>query len=188
MHRQSLLHLLRQHQSVDARERAMTDATIAFVGQNPDCFERSLPAGHVTASALIVSPDRQRVVLIHHRKLNRWFQPGGHADGIPDVATVAMQEAREETGLTSLQFIRKPGQLPAVFDVDVHTIPARADVPEHLHYDIRFLLEADPAESFRQNHESNDIRWFTLSMAIQAADSESVARMIRKLPNIDSIT
>jgi len=166
----------------------MTDATIAFVGQNPDCFERSLPAGHVTASALIVSPDRQRVVLIHHRKLNRWFQPGGHADGIPDVATVAMQEAREETGLTSLQFIRKPGQLPAVFDVDVHTIPARADVPEHLHYDIRFLLEADPAESFRQNHESNDIRWFTLSMAIQAADSESVARMIRKLPNIDSIT
>jgi len=186
MHRQPLLNLLRQHQPTDAHERAMTDATIAFVGQHPDCFKRSLLIGHITASALTVSPDRQRVVLIHHRKLNRWFQPGGHADGIPDVATVAMQEAREETGLTSLRFVHKLGQLSAVFDVDVHTIPARADVPEHLHYDIRFLLEADPAEPFRENHETIGIRWFSPETATQSADSESVARMIRKLSNINN--
>ncbi len=181
MHRESILNLLHNHTPQDANELAMTKATLAFVEQNANCFDRSLLSGHVTASALIVSPDRQWVVLIHHRKLNRWFQPGGHADGISDVATVAMQEAREETGLTNLRFVQNSDLLPVIFDVDVHTIPARTDVPAHLHYDIRFLVQADPKEPFKQNHETNDIRWFTLSMAMQYADSESVARMIRKL-------
>jgi len=177
MHRQPLLALLRQYQPADAHEQAMTNATNAFVQANPDCFERSLLIGHITASALITSPDKGQVVLIHHRKLNRWLQPGGHADGNPDVAAVAMQEAQEETGLTTLRFAGPP----AVFDVDVHTIPARGEVPAHLHYDIRFLLEADPADLFRQNHETNDIRWFTLDEARQLTDSESVARMLRKV-------
>lgn len=182
MHRQPLLALLQQHQPADAHERAMTNATNAFVQANPDCFERSLltgesTPGHITASALITSPDKGQAVLIHHRKLNRWLQPGGHADGNPDVAAVAMQEAQEETGLTTLRLVHQS----AVFDVDVHTIPARGEVPAHLHYDIRFLLEADPAEPFRQNHETNDIRWFTLDEARQLTDSESVARMLRKI-------
>ncbi len=162
----------------------MTEATIGFVEQHADCFERSLLVGHITASALIVSPDRQRVVLIHHRKLNRWLQPGGHADGNPDVAAVATQEAQEETGLTSLHLVHESSPLPVIFDVDVHTIPARAGVPMHLHYDIRYLIEADPTELFRRNHETTDMRWFTLAAAVQYADSESVMRMIRKIPSI----
>ena len=169
----------------------MTDATIAFVQENVNCFERSLLTGHITASALITSsgvdsPNKRQVVLIHHRKLNRWLQPGGHADGNPDVAAVAMQEAWEETGLTRLHFVPSSNEQPlAILDVDVHTIPARADVPEHLHYDIRFLLEADPDEPFRQNHETNGIQWVTIDTAMDYADSESVARMIRKIQASD---
>lgn len=177
MHRQPLLNLLRRHQPVDANEQAMTAATIAFVEQNPDCFERSLLIWHITGSAWIVSPDRQQVLLIHHRKLNRWLQPGGHADGDADVVAVALREAQEETGLTSVRLVESSATL---FDVDIHTIPARAEVPEHLHYDIRFLFEADPEEAFGISEEIKNIQWLPLKSVITYTDSESIWRMAQK--------
>jgi 8-oxo-dGTP pyrophosphatase MutT (NUDIX family) len=176
MHRFPLLTLLRQHKPTDPTEQAMTQETIAFVEANPACFERSLLSGHVTGSAWIVSPDRQKAVLIHHKKLDRWFQPGGHADGDPDIAGVAFREAEEETGLKTLQFVNSD-----VFDVDVHSIPARGDVPEHLHYDIRFLLEADATEPFALTDEVNAVQWLTIAEVKALTDSESVLRMVRKL-------
>ncbi len=176
MHREPLLSLLQQHAPADATEQAMTQATIEFVRENADCFNRSLLIGHVTGSAWVVSPDRQQVLLIHHRKLDRWLQPGGHADGDPDVAAVALREAREETGLTSLQLVAS-----RIFDVDVHRIPAREEVPAHLHYDIRFLLEADPNESFGFSDEIKNIRWFSLEMMDDYVNSESIFRMKRKI-------
>ena len=187
MHRQPLLQLLRQHKPADANEQAMTQATLAFVEANPDAFERSLLAGHVTGSAWIVSPDCCQTLLIHHRKLDRWLQPGGHADGNPDVAAVALREAQEETGLSSLRLVllsENVVQLQSsfpIFDVDVHLIPARNDVPEHLHYDIRFLVEADPNEPLVISDEVKNIRWFSTKNALQYADSESISRLIRKI-------
>lgn len=185
MHRQPLLSLLQQHldnpATTDPDERAMTEATRQFVQQHTDCFERSLLIGHVTGSACIVSPDRQQTVLIHHGKLDRWFQPGGHADGDPDVAAVALKEAREETGLTRLRLVGEPGKPAPIFDVDVHPIPARGAVPAHLHYDVRFLLEADPEEPFVQTDEVQNVRWFLLENAISIANSPSVSRMLGKI-------
>ena len=154
--------------------------TITFVEQQPACFERSLTIGHITGSAWIVSANRQQVVLIHHRKLDRWFQPGGHADGNPDVAAVAMQEAREETGLTQLQFVGEPGEPPAVFDVDVHLIPARANEPAHFHYDIRFLIEANPTEAFVESGETKAIQWVYWSEIALFTTEESIRRMVKK--------
>jgi 8-oxo-dGTP pyrophosphatase MutT (NUDIX family) len=180
MHRQALLHLLHQHQPADPNEQAMTEATIAFVEQHPDCFERSLLIGHVTGSAWVVSPDRQQVVLIHHRKLDRWFQPGGHADGDSNVARVALKEAEEETGLTALKLIHPTDEPAPIFDVDVHTIPARREVPAHLHYDIRFLVEADPKKAFVKNEETQDIQWIFLDKLNDYTDEQSIARMVRK--------
>ena len=154
----------------------MTAATITFVEEHPNCFERSLLVGHITGSAWIVSPDRQQVLLIHHRKLDRWLQPGGHADGDPDVSAVALREAQEETGLTTLTLVS-----PAVFDVDIHPIPARNEVPAHLHYDMRFLLHADPNELLGKSEEIVNIQWFLMKNAIKVSDSESIFRLIRKI-------
>ncbi|WP_338876832.1 NUDIX hydrolase [Spirosoma sp. SC4-14] len=176
MHRKALLTLLKEHHPVTADEKAMTQATIEFVEANPACFERTLLIGHITASALIVSPDRQQVVLIHHRKLDRWLQPGGHADGDPDSRAVAFREAEEETGLTSLKLVS-----PAILDVDIHPIPARGDVPEHLHYDIRFLFEADPTEPFKLNEEVKDVQWVALNTITTRTNSVSVLRMVQKI-------
>jgi 8-oxo-dGTP pyrophosphatase MutT (NUDIX family) len=176
MQRQHLLTLLRQHIPADADEAGMTARTIAFVETQPDCFERSLLEGHITGSAWITSPDGSRVLLIHHRKLDRWFQPGGHADGDPDVAAVALREAQEETRLPDLRLVS-----PAIFDVDIHPIPARGTVPEHLHYDIRFLFTANNDDMpGGENREVKGIRWVSPDEAEKLANSESISRMIRK--------
>lgn len=190
MHRQPLLKLLRQHRPADPNEQAMTQATIDFVEQHPSCFERSLLKGHVTGSAWIVSPDRQQTLLIHHRKLDRWLQPGGHADGDPDVGAVALREAQEETGLTTLNLVTPAGPdsdssgVVPIFDVDIHPIPARNGVPEHLHYDIRFLVEADPAEPLGFSDEIKNIRWFFMNEVASITDSESVLRLIQKVVSL----
>ncbi|RIV19694.1 NUDIX domain-containing protein [Fibrisoma montanum] len=180
MHRQLLLSLLREYQNTEDQalgdhERAMVSDTITFVEQHPDCFERSLAIGHVTGSAWIVSPDGQQVVLVHHRKLDRWLQPGGHADGDPDLANVALREAQEETGLTSVRLAS-----PAIYDVDIHLIPERKEEPAHFHYDIRFKMIANPDESFRHTPETKDIHWVHLSKIEDYTHEESVIRMVNK--------
>jgi len=174
MHRHALLSLLNDYLPADAHEEAMWLATIHFVKENPDCFERTLLEGHVTASAWIVSPDQKQVLLMHHAKLDQWFQPGGHCDGDPDVLRVAMKEAVEETGVQA-----HPVQ-PTIFDVDVHRIPATAKAPAHDHYDIRFLLETDPAAETVRNSESKDVRWVPMERVGEYNASESLLRMQRK--------
>ena len=109
-----------------------------FVEDNDDCFERSHRSGHITGSAWIVDLKREKVLLTHHHRLDKWMQLGGHADGDPDVLRVALREAREESGVEEIRALSE-----SIFDVDVHEIPPRGDEPAHLHYDVRFLFEAD---------------------------------------------
>ncbi|GAB3270550.1 NUDIX hydrolase [Larkinella harenae] len=172
MHRQPLLNLLKNHQAFDEDEQKMLEQTIHFVEDNSDCFERHLQIGHVTGSAWILSPDRQQVILLHHYKLDRWLQPGGHADGDSDVLRVALREAEEETGLQQISIVS-----PAIFDVDVHRIPARGSEPEHLHYDIRFLLEAPTDQPFIQSRETKDVRWVRCDEIEKITTEKSILRM-----------
>jgi 8-oxo-dGTP pyrophosphatase MutT (NUDIX family) len=116
------------------------------------------------------------VLLTYHRQLNKWLQPGGHADGDPDLLAVARREAREETGLTRLHAVS-----PGVFDVDRHWIPPRGDTPGHWHYDVRFLLEADPAEALIVSDESHDLLWVDLARVAVLNPEESMLRMVRKV-------
>jgi len=174
MHRQPLLELLRAYQPLDENESAMRDATTIFVEEHADCFERSLLIGHVTGSAWIVNPDRTRTVLHRHAKLNRWLQPGGHCDGEPNVMRVAWREAREETGLAARIVSAQ------IFDVDVHPIPARGEEPQHLHYDIRFLLEANDFARPERSDESHSVAWIELDDVPAYNASPSILRMVQK--------
>jgi 8-oxo-dGTP pyrophosphatase MutT (NUDIX family) len=133
----------------------------------------------VTASAWIVSPDRAQVLLTQHRKLGRWLQLGGHADGDPDVFAVALREAREESGLARFSTLPGDGgRLPV--DVDVHEIPARRAEPAHLHHDVRFLLLAEPGQSLCRSDESADLRWVPWAELPRLAAEESLLRMERR--------
>ena len=174
--RSQVLELLRSHAGrvVDSYEATMVAATMEFVESQPKCADRSLAMGHLTGSAWIVDKARKRTLLTHHRKLDKWLQLGGHADGDLDLSRVAFREAEEESGLKRLKLVR--GDL---FDVDRHLIPARKTEPEHWHFDLRFIVEADPEESLIISDESNDLAWVEIAQMADYNEEESMLRMAR---------
>jgi len=173
--------LLRAHALcvADPHEAAMTADTIRFIETRSDCLLRSCAPGHLTGSAWIVDPARTRTLLTHHLKLDKWLQLGGHADGDGDLLAVAMREAREESGLMRLRAVTS-----SIFDVDRHWIPPRKNDPGHYHYDLRFCIEADPAEQLVISGESKDLAWVDLAEVTRLNPEESMARMVRKTPTL----
>ena len=154
-----------------------------FAAAHADCCERTCVPGHFTGSAWVVSADGERALLMHHRKLDIWVQPGGHADGDGDLAAVALREAEEETGLTGLCIEG------GVFDLDRHSIPARGHDPEHYHYDVRFVVRAGVDESFVVNEESHALAWLPVrDIATDAHADGSVRRMAQKWLGVSAAT
>lgn len=177
MHRAAVLALLDAHalRSLEAHEAAMVVRTRAFVQSHPDCLWRTCVPGHLTGSAWVIDRGRTRTLLTHHRKLGKWLQLGGHADGDPDLPQVALREAREESGLRGLVLADT-----ALFDVDCHVIPARPGEPEHVHYDLRFIVEADPGEPLVMSAESKALAWIELAAMSDHNPEASMMRMARK--------
>jgi 8-oxo-dGTP pyrophosphatase MutT (NUDIX family) len=102
------------------------------------------------------------------------MQPGGHADGELDLLSVALREAREESGLSRIEPVS--GE---VFDVDIHEIPPFKEIPAHYHFDVRFLFVADDTEEPSRNEESNEVKWIEVANIRKYTDEESVLRMAR---------
>lgn len=156
-------------------EAATVAQFLAFLQAHPDAFERRHATGHFTGSCWLVSADGARVLLMHHRKLDRWLQPGGHADGDRDLARVALREAQEETGVVGL---RVEG---GIFDIDRHRIPARANEPDHWHYDVRYVIRAREDERFTINPESHALAWRSVTEVADDTNLDaSLRRMARK--------
>jgi 8-oxo-dGTP pyrophosphatase MutT (NUDIX family) len=176
MNRIDLVNSLRGYQTSFKEEKEFVNRFLSLLLDIP-CFERTHLPGHITGSAWIVDASRTHVLLVHHAKLNKWVQPGGHADGDENILRVALKEAEEETGLKEFNIINptKP------FDVDIHLIPKRTDFPEHFHYDVRFLLEADPKAMIHVSEESHDVKWIKLDDLEKYNQERSVLRMKEKL-------
>jgi 8-oxo-dGTP pyrophosphatase MutT (NUDIX family) len=169
------------------REAAVAARFAAFVGAHSDCFERSCVPGHVTGSAWVVSHDGGQFLLTHHRKLGRWLQLGGHSDGDPDTAAVALREATEESGIAGLTLAAVGGVVrehvslvEGPLDLDAHDIPARGDEPAHVHYDVRFLVVAPPDAAVTVSDESLALRWFPSDQPLTVDHDASVARLWEK--------
>ncbi|MEM8944105.1 MAG: NUDIX hydrolase [Planctomycetota bacterium] len=188
MHRRPLLALLETYELQYPDESAVANRIRQLVVDHEDCFLRTCRPGHITGSAWLLSHDRAKCLLLHHRKLDRWLQPGGHADGQSDPVKVAHREAQEESGLMTLT-LENDG-LP--LDLDVHEIPARYDsngvVVEdaHEHHDIRFLFSAAAGEELVVSDESHELRWLTHDEVLNLTDEESVLRMMRKAGPLQS--
>ncbi len=178
MHRHELTALLRRYGQRDAASLAIAERFVAFVASRDDCLLRSCAPGHITASAWIWSADRQSCLLTHHRKLDRWLQLGGHVDGEARVHFAALREAQEESGMHRFDLLAPAAEI-APLDLDVHTIPARKDEPEHLHWDVRFLFCCAPGQELVLSSESKALRWVRRRDLADFVAEESVLRLER---------
>ncbi len=158
-----------------------------FLEKHEDCFERSNLFGHITGSAMVISPDQSSVVLTLHKKLGKWLQLGGHSDGNPLTWQVARNEVEEESGLRNFLLLNPleihGTSIPETtlpFDLDIHVIPAKKDVPEHLHYDVRYLFVAKEV-ALQISDESDDLKWFPINEVSQVTDEESTLRQLKKI-------
>lgn len=140
----------------------------------PDPFCRERLEGHFTGSAWLVSEDGTSVLLTHHRKLSRWLQLGGHADGDHDLAAVALREAQEESGLPGLRLASR-----AIYDLDRHWIPERGEVPGHWHYDVRYVVQAGADARFVVSEESLELAWRPVTEIVTEQDA-SMRRMAER--------
>jgi 8-oxo-dGTP pyrophosphatase MutT (NUDIX family) len=147
------------------------DRVLAFVDAHHDALHRTCGPGHLTGSAFVYDPATDRFVMLHHTKLRKWLQPGGHADGDANLAAVALREATEETGIDGLRVAVPP------IDVDIHLVDPPTE-QAHLHHDVRFLVLAPAGAVISGNHESTALRWCTADDLGSLDVDESVHRLV----------
>ena len=149
---------------------------LSFIENHTNHFSRTNHHGHFTGSAWIINPDKTKILMTHHKKIGKWLQLGGHADGESDLLKVSQREAVEESGINNFVTISNE-----IFDMDIHEIPPIGSDPKHLHYDIRFLLQADPdKESLIISNESHDVAWIPLDKIAHYNSAQSIMRMVDK--------
>ena len=168
-----------------------------FIEENKNCFESNhdfslLPKGsvfgHCTGSAIIVNPDLSKIVLTFHKKLNKWLQLGGHADGHHKLEEVALREGYEESGLSLLNIVNVKTDdsetlIPLLFDLDIHDIPENPKTDAHMHYDARYLIVSE-LDHLKMSEESLDLGWFSIAEARKLTDEPSMLRIFNKLQAI----
>uniref|UniRef100_T1IML6 Nudix hydrolase domain-containing protein n=1 Tax=Strigamia maritima TaxID=126957 RepID=T1IML6_STRMM len=159
-------------EEIDAKTRILE-----FLDTREQPFSREQKDGHITGSAFLLNSDSTKFLLMHHAKLDKWLQPGGHCDGETDVLSVALREAKEESGISNIEPVSRE-----IFDLDVHLIPENAHEAAHYHYDVRFLLKTIYNDLFDKNSESKALKWMDFS-SYQSEGmilDSSVVRMIDK--------
>lgn len=183
MNKKSILDLIKKHQTSFDEEIEFQKQIIKFLEENDDFALRSNLIGQITGSAWIVNKERTKVLLIHHKKLNKWLQIGGHIEDTDQtIEETILREVKEESGLKDLKLLSS-----SIYDIDIHTIPPKKEVTEHLHFDIRLIVEADENEDLTpQNDEILDIKWYNLHEVQNLAESntsinQSMKRMVDKM-------
>jgi 8-oxo-dGTP pyrophosphatase MutT (NUDIX family) len=175
--RQALAAALEEHRRQCPERGSVIDLLIELAASPGDPLSRNqLEPGHFTASAFVLSADGSRLLLIHHPKLRRWLQPGGHIEPEDaDCEAAARREVLEETGVAQLELLGS-----GIFDVDVHAIPARLTEGAHRHFDVRYAFRAQE-DGLRVSSEVEAARWVPLERVVELNPEESLLRPVRRL-------
>jgi 8-oxo-dGTP pyrophosphatase MutT (NUDIX family) len=161
----------------DDAERAQTRDCFDFLESDPLCFERQNLARHFTGSSVVLDTETHtHMLMTFHTKAKAWLHLGGHCDGLPHPFVTACVETLEESGLRSAVPVHGK-----IFDVDVHKVDRHLDVPEHRHYDIRYLFHASQKEPLRITPESKDLKWVPIREVLTYNSNPIVAKLVAKL-------
>ena len=176
MEREKLKKLLAFYKTQHPNESAKIEKMSRFLNYSKACFARNNWEGHFTGSAWVVDRSRNWVLMTHHRQLDMWLQLGGHAEGRSNLLQVAIDEAHEESGLSKLDVLSTD-----IFDLDIHKIPIFNDTPAHVHFDVRFIMEAKHGlENLIVSDESHNVAWVHKDDVLNKNPEESMVRMLRK--------
>lgn len=159
---------------IDAAERACIAEFVEHFDALAHPFEQEADLVHVTGSAIVVGP--RGVVLLKHKRLGFWLQPGGHVDPGEAPWEAALREAREETGLDVTFAAVGAGGVPELVHVDVH--PGGRG---HTHLDLRYLVDGGDADPAPPDDESQEIGWFDWPAAVDRAGDERLKALLRHL-------
>tara|TARA_B100001996_G_scaffold334482_1_gene284622 strand:- start:390 stop:911 length:522 start_codon:yes stop_codon:yes gene_type:complete len=171
---QSLDKLLLRYSKTYPKERAPFEM-LEFLNED-NCYSKNNSRGHFTGSAWLVSPSRDKVLMNHHKKLNKWIQFGGHSDGEQNLLETAIREMKEETGINDYILASED-----IFDVDIHFIPKTDSIASHKHFDVRFLVEVDPYKNqIYISNESINIVWVPIGEVCNYNSEDSIQRMVNK--------
>ena len=175
---------IEKYRPCNEQEQRDKAVILAFLENNEDAFLRSNLLAHMTASSWIVNPERTKTLMVYHNLYDSWSWTGGHADGETDLLSVALREAREETGIEHVRPLS-----PEIFSLEVLTVDGHEKrgeyVPSHLHMNVTYLLEAEESDTLHVCREENSgVAWFTLEEALKASSEPwFVERIYKKLNN-----
>lgn len=173
---------IKKYRPCNEQEQRDKAVILAFLENNEDAFLRSNLLAHMTASSWIVNPERTKTLMVYHNIYDSWSWTGGHADGETDLLSVALREAREETGIAHVRPVS-----PEIFSLEVLTVDGHEKrgeyVPSHLHLNVTYLLEAEESDTLHICKEENSgVAWFTLEEALKASTEPwFVERIYKKL-------
>ena len=173
---------IQKYRPRNEQERHDQTLILDFLSRNEDAFLRSNRLAHMTASAWIVNPERTKTLMVYHNIYNSWSWTGGHADGETDLLSVALREAREETGIEHVRPVS-----PEIFSLEVLTVDGHEKrgeyVSSHLHMNLTYLLEARESDTLHICREENSgVAWFALEDALKASTEPwFVERIYKKL-------
>lgn len=179
MHREKLLDSIQAFKKskwCSEIEQGIADRFIAFISQNKDCFLRELEQGHLTASCWLWNEDESACLFTLHKKLKKWLQLGGHADGEYCLLKVSLKEAKEESGIETIIPLSNE-----IFDLHIHEVPESAKEKAHLHYDVRYVLKIEKETPLTVSDESIDLKWIHLKDFENYELDDSILKMRKKI-------
>ena len=171
---------IKNYTPVNEQEQNDKEQMLAFLLENDNCLTRENTVAHFTVSIWTVNKERTKTLMVYHNIYNSWSWVGGHADGIENLAEVAMRELQEETGVKNARLVSDEILSVETLTVDGHMKKGKY-VSSHLHFNLTYLAEADEAEALVVNEDENQaVKWFTFEEALEASTEPWMVEHIYK--------